>query len=187
MKKQTFRPSQEAINTALTLFSLMALHQQAKEHELNIRTQILDAKKYPCDPDRLIEFRKRGIEINEVIKNPKEDYLIEGLTDLNNPNTPWAEYYSNWDRRMTNLGYIYGANTTCKIDTEIRDTRKKLFYQVQDFPNVPQIEYEQLISVRLEYYHQFFELTLQLLAPYCTNTDDQTKISKAIYSKYINQ
>lgn len=181
-----FTPPQNAVITALELLSLMALHQQAQEHELNIRTQILDANNYPCDPLRLEEYRKRGIEVSEFIKNATEDYLIDGLQDIDNPNTPWAKYFSEWDRRMKNLGYIHGANTTCKVDNQMREVKEKLFYITQKFPSIPQIEFHQLTG-SLKYYREYFELTLQMLAPYCNDYVEKEAIGKKIFSQYHNQ
>lgn len=181
MKK--FNPTPAAIEAATRVFAAMALLDLATQADFNIRQQILEAGTYKSDRARFGHIKYPHVP--DIIKDPKIDYLIDGL-NTDDPNTDWARYHSEWHRRMEVADWRHGANTVCRLDNLLREARYNLFIEVQKNPDLPFIEWESL-TANLDFYKQYFNLVLRMYAPAIGDTKTvQDKILKEFTYQTIN-
>lgn len=174
-----FRPTPEAITAAAELTAIMALHDIAKQDHKETAGAILSQLKLPIPEDSRTP-RMEGLEYI----TPAIDYLIDGLDEfITNPtkDNDYKRYWEALDSTLISKGWIHGANAECKISNYLITCKHKLFDEVSKLPDMPQIDWEKLVSMpKLQ--TEFFELTLKLLVPYIGKGIEPIK--RAIFSTF---
>ena len=178
-----FKPTGAQLEAAENLFIARAFYETVKPAFENIQRQVLAEGSYRNSYFNHPSERMRTERNYEFIKDPKHDYMIEGIRENSPPDSDAGRYFSELDRRAKNAGFIYGMNADCRAENSLHDAQNAL---ITAFVPITNLNVED-VSGNLDNRRQLIELTSQLMAKFVDTGGSSVKTKmKKYYSEHMN-
>ena len=181
------QPTQGMITAATRLLAVMAAAEIAAESYNTKQALVLEKLKLKPEDNKMLElYQTRGIEEPAYIQTDWDLTLLT-IHSVDSPEfatSQFGRWYSEMDKVMRDAGFLHGINAKCKAESDVAKYRYALFCACQDSGQFPPIEWDRL-TANMDYYKQFFDLTLKMLAPYVNNDANKNFISLQISKDYF--
>lgn len=179
-----FKPARQQIEAAQNLFFAMALHKVISNKISDIQATVLADGSFHYDT-KWYDTRHDDLPADRILVDPKHDYMIDGMTDLDKPEYKGSDcerYYQRVRELALQEGFINGENADCMLSNQVMKCENALIEEAFNYHFIPLDK----LSSNMEYRKKLLDLLTNLFSS-TIKTKDMDQKQRAFYDQHIQE